>query len=180
VICLLLLVLAFLRYVDQRVKSTNQAYWFVITLEGNREGDKTGWCRPSVDAVTHAGGVAFKTAGKDVTYLLVEAKDSPGTWVLPKGHIRLGEKMRETAVREVREESGVWAAVRGEPLDTIQYTAKGEAVRARFFLMEALREEKPSERRGHVWLPLDRAVDRAKHDQTRELLKLAEKARAAL
>ena len=33
-----LLVLTFWRYVDQRAKATNQAYWYIITLEGSSDG----------------------------------------------------------------------------------------------------------------------------------------------
>ena len=44
-------------------------------------------------------------------YLLVEATNDPAQWVLPKGHVEEGEQPRETAVREVHEETGVWARV---------------------------------------------------------------------
>lgn len=41
-------------------------------------------------------------------------------WSLPKGHIEEGETAEETAVREVKEETGIDARVR-EPLGTIDY-----------------------------------------------------------
>lgn len=41
-------------------------------------------------------------------------------WSLPKGHIEEGETAEETAVREVKEETGIDARVRG-PLGTIDY-----------------------------------------------------------
>ncbi len=35
--CFFMLILAFWRYVDQRSKATNQAYWYIITFESERE-----------------------------------------------------------------------------------------------------------------------------------------------
>jgi ADP-ribose pyrophosphatase YjhB (NUDIX family) len=33
--------------------------------------------------------------------------DSYGKWAFPKGHVRLGEKYREAAIREIKEEMGL-------------------------------------------------------------------------
>lgn len=177
-ISLALLPMAFLRYVDQRVKSTNQAYWYVITLESQCEG---GFRPPTAlsDGPSHAGGVVFRRAGDQVEYLLVQAKRIPDEWVLPKGHIERGEPTQETAVREVREETGVWARVRSN-LRKVAFAVGRERVKVQFYLMEAAKEEKPSDRREHAWLPLDQAVGRATHQQSKELLRLADRTRTAL
>lgn len=169
-----LLPLAAWRYKDQRVKATNQAYWYVITLESQRAGGFRQPAPPTLTEPTHAGGVVFKGKGIEKRYLLVQASDEPDTWVLPKGHIESGEPAREAAVREVREETGVWARVTGEVKEVVAYVAKGEPVRVQFYVMEALKEEKPRDRRGHDWLPLDRAVERAKHAESKMLLRRAE------
>jgi hypothetical protein len=114
--CLPLLVLAFWRYFDERGKATNQAYWYVITLESQRKDGYRSTASISPSGFTHAGGVVYRRTRVDpcngvakdkVEYLLVQATDDPLKWVLPKGHINPGEKLQETAVREVREESGV-------------------------------------------------------------------------
>lgn len=182
--CLPLLVLAFWRYLDERGKATNQAYWYVITLESQR---KDGFRSPATiptGGFTHAGGVVYRrtpagpsnSGPKDkVEYLLVQATDDRKKWVLPKGHIKPGEKLEETAVREVREESGVWAGIRG-PLGESSFTFKNEPIKVQFYLMEALKQERPIERkREHAWLTLEEALKRndlvEKH---RELLKLAQ------
>ncbi len=170
------LVLAFWRYVEQRVKATSQAYWYVITLEGSDAAARKTPEAPA-DGFTHAGGVVFRQAGGQVRYLLVEASNNPDQWVLPKGHIEAGESMRETAVREVREETGVWARVRSE-LAGVSFDAGGKTVNAQFYLMEALESGKPSDgKRRHEWLPLKEAVVRATYPNSREILTLAEKKR---
>ena len=168
------LVPALWRYVDQRVKATNQAYWYMITLEG---GGSTGAAsKPTQELETglsHAGGVVVRRAGKNIEYLLVQAKKNPQEWVLPKGHIEPDEEMRQTAVREVREETGGWARIRDD-LSDISFTLDGKEVKVRFYLMEAEEEGRPMEKnRKHLWLPLDKALSQASHKQSQELLDLA-------
>ncbi len=171
-----LLALAFWRYVDQRVKATNQAYWYIITLEGSRDSALRQPSQPQADGVSHAGGVVLRLVGHQVEYLLVQAKNAPEEWVLPKGHIEPGERMQETAVREVREETGVWARIKGQ-LNIVQYIVADKPVRVQFYLMESEQEGKPSDRRTHAWLPLKEALHRATHDETRDLVRLAEQKR---
>ena len=173
-----LLALAFWRYVDQRVKATTQAYWYVITLEAcTRRLQQVPLTQ--TDAVSHAGGVVFKRAGGQVKYLLVQASKDRHEWVLPKGPIENGERAEETAVREVREETGVWARI-SKDLKSISLTVSGEPVKVQFYLMEALEEEKAADReRERAWLPLDGALCRAMHNETRDLLNLAARLHAA-
>jgi ADP-ribose pyrophosphatase YjhB (NUDIX family) len=181
---LVLLALAFWRYFDQRIKATNQAYWYVIALESQKKDGYRFTATITPSEFTHAGGVVYRRtrpgpsnggAKEKVQYLLVQATDDPLKWVLPKGHINPGEKLQETAVREVREESGVWAAIRGL-LGESSYTFKDEPIKVQFYLMEALKQERPIERkRKHAWVDLEEALKRNNLvERHRELLKLAE------
>src|SRR5262245_6429072 len=100
---------------------------------------------------THAGGVVFRRDPDAVRYLLVTARQSE-SWVLPKGHIEDGESPGDTAVREVREESGIEARVVRE-LGRLEFDGRCGWIRADFFLMEFLREGDPStEGRSRAWL----------------------------
>lgn len=171
----LLLGLAFWRYIDQRLKATNQAYWYIITLEA---GKVDSFRPPILDPVakpSHAGGVVFKRSGDRVEYLLVQAKNEPKEWVLPKGHIEFGEEMKETAVRELQEETGVWAQIR-EELKVVEYTLKDKPVTVQFYLMEAVEEGQLNECSDRVWLLYDKALGQMRHQESKELLELAEKA----
>ncbi|RDK07364.1 hypothetical protein DN412_26630 [Cupriavidus lacunae] len=166
---------------ELRYKATNQAYWSVITLtakDGNVALDKTA---SQAASPTHAGGVVFRLRGDTAEYLLVEATNDPTQWVPPKGHVEEGEQHRETAVREVYEETGVWARIVTD-LGDATWLVDGSTVTTRFFLMRAigsgLRQDKD---RRHEWLSLPEAVAKASHIETRELLQAAEQrhARAA-
>jgi len=106
--------------------------------------------------LTHAGGVVIRTDGDAPRVLVVSAKRSPDEWVLPKGHIEANEKARETAVREVLEESGVEAVVE-DKLSTEEFTTSRGDVRAKFFLMTFVREGSPGEGRRRGWLTADQA-----------------------
>lgn len=171
---LAMLALAFWRYAEQRFKSTQQAYWTILTLEADQQA---GPVEASQPRPTHAGGVVFRSGAAESEYLLVEAKKEPGTWVLPKGHIEPEEDPRCCAIREVKEETGVWAQILDE-LATIEYALANKDIRTRFYLMESVEEGVPAEpERRHIWLPFSIALDRAAHRQNRELLELAEQIR---
>jgi 8-oxo-dGTP pyrophosphatase MutT (NUDIX family) len=85
-------------------------------------------------------------------------------------HVEEAEHPHETAVREVHEETGVWARIAND-LGDVSYSVNGTVVTVRFYLMQAvgrgLREDKE---RQHVWLPLEQAVAQASHTESRELL----------
>ncbi|MGE5048256.1 MAG: NUDIX domain-containing protein [Deltaproteobacteria bacterium] len=158
-----LLPFAFWRFCERRAKAVNQAYWYAITLESQSER-RNGFRE---EPVSHAGGVVLRGG----ECLLVQASGDPATWVLPKGHIEPAENARQAAVREVLEETGVWARVTG-PLPDVSYIVDGADVSVRYFLMEALGSTQPADTgRAHVWLPLDAAIVRATHPETQDLLR---------
>jgi 8-oxo-dGTP pyrophosphatase MutT (NUDIX family) len=171
-----LLPLTLWRYVDQRVKATNQAYWYIITLEANRT-DSSQPSNLESETPSHAGGVVIRARGPlQMEYLLVTATPAPHEWVLPKGHVEQGETTRETAVREVYEETGVWACC-GADLQISEYTVHQTPVRVQFYLMRAIEERKPSEDRQHKWFSLNDALGLKLHQEIEDLLKIAEERR---
>ena len=172
----LLMLLAAWRYADQRMKATRQAYWHIITLESQSVDGYRRSTQPRQDGMTHAGGVVYRQSGSQTEYLLVQAKQSPQEWVLPKGHIEAGEEMPVTAVREVFEEAGVLASVNAD-LGDITLLIDAEPIRVKFYLMEAQEEGAPTEGRGHKWFVFDEAVKQATHPESKDLLNLAEQIR---
>jgi 8-oxo-dGTP pyrophosphatase MutT (NUDIX family) len=171
-----LLLLALWRYMEQRWKATNLAYWSVLTLTA-RQAELTfpepG--PPPQGSPSHAGGVVMRGHGSRTHYLLVEAADNPSQLVLPKGHIEPREDPRQTAVREVHEETGVWARIVGE-LGDGSYSVNGTAITARTYTMRAIGYGRRKDRqRGHHWLLLGEALNHTPpiHVKTRQLLEAA-------
>ena len=56
-----------------------------------------------VHTVTSAGGVILDAENR----VLLLRRKQEGTWVLPKGRVEPGESLRQTALREVEEETGL-------------------------------------------------------------------------
>ena len=187
-VAFVLLLLALWRYMEQRFKSTNQAYWSVITLTASKHVVARAKSKNSADAPTHAGGVVVRERGGATQYLLVEATKNPNQWVLPKGHIDEPENPYETAVREVLEETGVWARIIDQGRDKsrakladVSYLVDEDPVIVRFYLMQVVgRGRRKDPKRQHEWLPLQEAIAKATHDEAKKLLQSAENVRAAL
>lgn len=101
-------------------------------------------------------------------YLLVEARRSRGTWVLPKGHIEDDETAEEAAVREVQEEGGSEAGV----LQRLGGVEFGSACIA-FFLMRHRRSVPQDEKRRVKWCSYEDAATCLGFEDIRRLLKRA-------
>jgi 8-oxo-dGTP pyrophosphatase MutT (NUDIX family) len=135
---------------------------------------------------THAGGVVFEVTEKNVTrYLIVRPSDGTPKWVLPKGNIKPGELHGDTALREVREETGVTARIVC-PIETIEYCAKGKSdksarqLRVKFYLMEKFFQGTPKEEREFRWATFDEAYADLKHQESKDVLQFGEGLRAKL
>ena len=70
------------------------------------------------EPVVSAGGVLFNDDGK----VLIMKRKQERIWVLPKGKREEGETLRENAIREVVEESGLPAPRIERPIGIVRYT----------------------------------------------------------
>lgn len=104
--------------------------------------------RPPLVREFSAGGLVYRRVRGRVEVVLAARLSTDRArlvWGIPKGHVEAGESMADTAVREVREETGLEAAIE-EPLGDVAYwyvrRDGGRAVRihkrVRFFLMRQL------------------------------------------
>ncbi len=90
---------------------------------------------------TSAGGIVVRYQGED-PHLVVGSRRRERdivTWTLPKGTPNAGETREQTAIREVREETGLDVRITG-PLDSIEYSFVQRGLRihktVHYFLME--------------------------------------------
>ena len=126
-----------------------------------------------------AGGVVVRCLA-GIWHALV-IKDPYGNWSLPKGHIEGGESLRETAAREVEEETGIRPEVVGPKIGTIDWTFRHgrETIHkfCTFFLMRSRVGEPVPERAEGIsecaWLPLQDAARRIPYTDTSEVVSRA-------
>ena len=129
-----------------------------------------------------AGGVVFRRRRSKIEVALICVGEE-GRWQLPKGLVGRDESPEETALREVREETGLMCETVA-PLETIEYWyfSKGGGRRVRFhksvhfFLMRYRsgdvgdHDEEVNEAR---WVKLDEAVEMLAFKSERKVLEQA-------
>jgi len=119
---------------------------------------------------THAGAIVYRRLGAEPEYLLVSARQSPGRWVFPKGHLEPGETPEAAAVREVREEAGV-QGVLGAGAGAQEYVVAGEPVRVKWWILESRSEGPSPEGRRKRWCALAEALELLPFEDQRALLR---------
>jgi 8-oxo-dGTP pyrophosphatase MutT (NUDIX family) len=133
---------------------------------------------------TSAGGVVVRQGESGPEVLLASRRTRRGelVWGLPKGLVESGESAEDTAVREVREETGYRARVR-ENLGDVSYWFVWEGTRIRktvhFFLMEDLGEtpgQRDAEMEDVAWFPIEEAVRTAGFDSEKDMIRRAAQA----
>jgi 8-oxo-dGTP pyrophosphatase MutT (NUDIX family) len=65
--------------------------------------------RPVIDEVvreTTSGGIIFRRDDKGALQILL-IRDAKNRWTIPKGHVEPGEEPKQTAEREINEETGL-------------------------------------------------------------------------
>jgi 8-oxo-dGTP pyrophosphatase MutT (NUDIX family) len=144
-----------------------------------------------------AGGVVLRPRQQRWWVAVIEpqGRRKPGTpavapltvLALPKGNVDQGEKPEETAVREVREETGVEAALVAKLSDIKYIYVRSWGDRQRvfkvvsFFLLRyrsgrigQITPAMHNEVRQAMWLPLDEAAQKLRYRGERDVVKLAQ------
>lgn len=127
--------------------------------------------------VTSAGGVVLRVVGENLEVLLIALKEGR-VWSLPKGQVEPGERYPQTAIREVREETGIEAKILA-PIGSIRYhfTVKDDAVpvtvtkEVHHFLMGYVGgQPRPQKEEvdGVDWVPVAEALRRLSHQNERD------------
>ncbi|MEM4282368.1 MAG: NUDIX domain-containing protein [Candidatus Woesearchaeota archaeon] len=123
-----------------------------------------------------AGAVVFKLERGRPLYLLLHYKYKTEYWDFSKGNVEAGEAPEQTALREVKEETGLSIELIEGFKEKISwfYRRKGEKIfkEVTYFLGKAkdLKVKISEEAIGYVWLPFEEAVERLTFKNSKEIL----------
>ena len=130
---------------------------------------------------TSAGGIVFRFSDS-IPQLVVgrrKREKDTSTWTLPKGTPDPGETLEQTALREVREETGLTVRILS-PLDAIKYSFVQRGTRihktVHYFMMEPTGgglEGHDREFEEVRWVSFDDAADLLSFETERSLVGLA-------
>jgi len=138
--------------------------------------------RPAISEVVReptAGGIVYRRSKQgEVEILLIQ--DSKGRWTIPKGHIEEGESARQTAEREIREETGLQEMKVQDWLGKINFRYRRAnslvLMTTEIFLVRAegndsaVKPEKWMTSLG--WLPANEALDKIEYEDIGKLILL--------
>ena len=141
--------------------------------------------RPSISEVVReptSGGVVWRRNIKGgIEILLIQ--DAKDRWTIPKGHIESGETAKETAEREIREETGLQKMVMQNWLGKINFRYRRQQslvlMTTEIFLVEAkgdTNDLQPEEwMRGIKWFQASEAVDTIEYEDIAKIILLGMK-----
>lgn len=139
--------------------------------------------RPVINEVLReptAGGIVFRKNDKNQVEILL-IQDAKNRWTIPKGHIEEGEKPKETAGREVKEETGLAEIRVSSWLGKINFRYRRQQslvlMTTEIFLVEALGDTdgiKPEDwMNGIKWFPAQEALDKIEYEDIEKIILLA-------
>jgi len=131
---------------------------------------------------TSSGGVVFRTINKKIEVALIYVNGRK-EWCLPEGLVEKGEAMEYTALREVREETGLNGRIAGK-IGSINYwyiRKEGEDKvkffkTVHFFLMEYIGgniDDHDWEVEEARWFTIEEAIEIAEYKSEKETLRKA-------
>lgn len=141
--------------------------------------------KPAISEVVReptAGGIIFRLSPKkEVEILLIQ--DAKNRWTIPKGHIEEGETAKETAQREIKEETGIEEVKMLSWLGKIHFRYRRAnslvLMTTEIFLAQGLgntNKIKPEDwMNGIKWFPATEALDKIEYEDIGKLILLAMK-----
>lgn len=138
--------------------------------------------RPSIQEIVReptAGGLIYRLKDGEVEILLIQ--DSKDRWTIPKGHIEPGETAKQTAEREITEESGLKEMEILGWLGKINFRYRRQnclvLMTTQVYLVKALGDtddiQKEDWMNGIAWLKFNDALEKIEYEDISRLLLLA-------
>lgn len=122
------------------------------------------------------GAVVYRDIRGEVRFLLIKNKRS-AHWGFPKGHIEMNETKKETAYREVLEETGIHINILDGYESVSKYKIKDRIEKTVSIFVGTTKDTstviQASEIEDYIWLTYDKAINLLKFDNDKNILKSA-------
>ncbi|PIZ62743.1 hypothetical protein COY17_02040 [Candidatus Saccharibacteria bacterium CG_4_10_14_0_2_um_filter_52_9] len=137
--------------------------------------------RPVIDEVvreTTSGGIVFRRNTKTDAVEILLMQDAKNRWTIPKGHVEPGEEPKQTAEREIREETGLKEMKVNSWLGKVNFRYRRNhtlvLMTMHIYLVEGLGDTDklhPEDWLNDIkWLPAAEAVDKIAYDDIGKLI----------
>ena len=120
------------------------------------------------------GAVIYRTTHKDGIKILLVKNHNGKCWTFPKGHIEKNESEKQTALREIKEETGLTVTIEPNFRQTSIYRPFGKIKKQVVFFLAKANESavnlQPSEIDYYLWVTIDEAMKLCSHENDTKIL----------
>ncbi len=140
--------------------------------------------RPAISEVVReptAGGIVFRRSSTDKSLEILLIQDAKDRWTIPKGHIEPNEQAKDTAEREIREETGLASVKVMSWLGKINFRYRRQQslvlMTTEIFLVEATGDtdnlKAEDWMNGIKWFSANEALDKIEYEDIGKIILLA-------
>lgn len=120
------------------------------------------------------GAVVYRKNSKNNIKILLVKNHNGKCWTFPKGHIEKDESEKQTALREIKEETGLSVTIEPNFRQTSIYRPFGKIKKQVVFFLAKAHESavnlQPSEIDYYLWVDLDDAMKLCSHENDTKIL----------